>query len=191
MELTNMEFYTFEDEVWYRKDNKIFKLEENNRDVIKEMIDTLSSFYPKAYKALEDYYEKLSWNRKLQEYKMVAQFCKCNFGNIDIDSLDIEEERLFHFENVPCPMRGVCNMENKVCHPKFNSILSNSEKRVALLVCKGNSYEQIAKKLFNSERTIKNHIYHSYKKLNISSKAELIDYCRKNNLFSKYEQESL
>ena len=59
MELTNMEFYTFEDEVWYRKDNKIFKLEENNRDVIKEMIDTLSSFYPKAYKALEDYYEKI------------------------------------------------------------------------------------------------------------------------------------
>lgn len=183
MEITNIEFYTFENEVWYREDNKSIKLTEDCREVVKEMIDYMSTIYPEAYEALRSHYNKLSWNISLQEYRIVKQFCKCNFGNIDMDNIDIDSTCSFHFENVSCPMKGECYMENIVCHPTFNSALSKAEQRVARLICNGKTNDEIAKLLFLSEYTVKNHLRNSYKKLNVSSRTELIGYCHKNNLF--------
>jgi DNA-binding NarL/FixJ family response regulator len=51
--------------------------------------------------------------------------------------------------------------------------LTRKEVEVAILVAKGNTNKQIASRLFNSERTIDNHVQHIYNKLTIDSRAEL------------------
>ena len=51
--MKGVEFYNFNDEVWYRKDNISEKLTEYSTDVIDKVIDILTNFYPDAYKALE------------------------------------------------------------------------------------------------------------------------------------------
>jgi DNA-binding NarL/FixJ family response regulator len=51
--------------------------------------------------------------------------------------------------------------------------LTRKEVEVAILVAQGNTNKEIASQLFNSERTIDNHVQHIYNKLNIDSRAEL------------------
>jgi DNA-binding NarL/FixJ family response regulator len=51
--------------------------------------------------------------------------------------------------------------------------LSRKEVEVAILVAQGRTNKAIASQLFNSERTIDNHVQHIYNKLNIDSRAEL------------------
>lgn len=51
--------------------------------------------------------------------------------------------------------------------------LTRKEVEVAILVAQGKTNKEIASKLFNSERTIDNHVQHIYNKLNIDSRAEL------------------
>ena len=51
--------------------------------------------------------------------------------------------------------------------------LTRKEVEVAILVAKGNTNREIASRLFNSERTIDNHVQHIYNKLTIDSRAEL------------------
>jgi DNA-binding NarL/FixJ family response regulator len=51
--------------------------------------------------------------------------------------------------------------------------LTRKEVEVAILVAQGKHNKEIASQLFNSERTIDNHVQHIYNKLNIDSRAEL------------------
>ena len=51
--------------------------------------------------------------------------------------------------------------------------LTRKEVEVAILVAKGNTNKEIASRLFNSERTIDNHVQHIYNKLTIDSRAEI------------------
>lgn len=51
--------------------------------------------------------------------------------------------------------------------------LTRKEVEVAILVAQGKTNKAIASQLFNSERTIDNHVQHIYNKLNLDSRAEL------------------
>jgi DNA-binding NarL/FixJ family response regulator len=51
--------------------------------------------------------------------------------------------------------------------------LTRKEVEVAILVAQGKTNKAIASQLFNSERTIDNHVQHIYNKLSIDSRAEL------------------
>jgi DNA-binding NarL/FixJ family response regulator len=51
--------------------------------------------------------------------------------------------------------------------------LTRKEVEVAILVAQGKTNREIASRLFNSERTIDNHVQHIYNKLTIDSRAEL------------------
>jgi DNA-binding NarL/FixJ family response regulator len=51
--------------------------------------------------------------------------------------------------------------------------LTRKEVEVAILVAQGKTNKEISSRLFNSERTIDNHVQHIYNKLNIDSRAEL------------------
>jgi DNA-binding NarL/FixJ family response regulator len=51
--------------------------------------------------------------------------------------------------------------------------LTRKEIEVAILVAQGKTNKEIASQLFNSERTIDNHVQHIYNKLTIDSRAEL------------------
>ena len=60
--------------------------------------------------------------------------------------------------------------------------LTRKELEVAILVAQGKSNKAIAAQLFNSERTIDNHVQHIYNKLNIDSRPELALWMQKHAL---------
>lgn len=182
--LINIEFYTFEDEVWFRtSDGKNEQLTEDSREVIYFMINQTKELYPDAHRKLNKLFDKLSFSPKLQQFRIVKRFCKCNFGEIHQTRQDIDAKGRFHFEKVACPLRGECDMENVVCNPKFNSRISDSEMRVLELVYKGCEKEHIADTLCLSLHTVNNHIRNAYTRLGFHEKAEFIDYAHRNNLF--------
>jgi DNA-binding NarL/FixJ family response regulator len=63
--------------------------------------------------------------------------------------------------------------------------LTRKEVEVGVLVAKGMRNKEIARQLFNSERTIDNHVMHIYNKLNINSRAELALWFRERGLLSE------
>lgn len=183
--MNGIEFYIFEDEIWYRtEDGKNEKLTESSREVIKEVLECIQEFYPKAYSVLSEFYGKSRTNIIYWQYVIVRRFCKCNFGNID-NVPDLDSQHRFHFERVACPLRGECPLENVVCNPVFNSKISDAEMRVLEKVFNGYSNKAIADSLFLSIHTVHNHIRNAYTRLGIREKAEFIDYAHRNNLFKE------
>lgn len=181
--MKSVEFYTFEDEVWFRfMDGKNEQLTEDKREVIKELLSDIRNFYPKAFDKLSDRYKKCQANIPHHQFMIAQRFCKCNFGNID-NVPDINSNGNFNLERLPCPCRGDCDMENIVCNPKFNSNISDAEMRVLELVYKGLSDAQIADKLCLSEHTVRNHKRNAYTRIGLREKAEFIGYAHRNKLF--------
>lgn len=181
----NIEIYSFEDDVWYRENcNRHIKLTENDREFISYMVNKLQEFYPKAFKRLSEVYDKCSCNLPYYQYKMVWRFCKCNFGNIDnINDLSVNGK--MNFEHVACPLRGECIHEHIICHPEFNSRISDAERRVLKMVYDGYDNDVIADELCLSIHTVKNHIRNAYNRIGIHEKAEFIKYAKDNKLWEE------
>lgn len=181
--LYNVEFYTFENELWYRDANgNARKFTEKSDDITAEMIQVIEEFYPEAYAALEKEYAKCKNNIRYFRYRIVLRFCRCNFGKID-NIKDIDNQSILHFEHVTCPLRGECQLEGIVCHPEFNHRISPAEMRVLKLWYNGLSKKQIAEELYLSYHTVCNHIHNAFMRLNLHNKAEFIKYAETNNLF--------
>ena len=182
---TNVEIYSFEEEVWLRTQDGIHQqLNEDNRDFIRFMVSKIERFYPEAYDKLKQEYSRCAPNIQYYQYRMVRRFCRCNFGIID-DIKDISYSGKMNFERVPCPLRGECTGEGVICNPKFNSKISDAEERVLKLLFRGKSKEQIADELFISIHTVNNHIRNAYNRIGVHEKAEFIDYAHKNKLWQE------
>ena len=97
--------------------------------------------------------------------------------------IDVDENWNFKFEFVGCPLRGECDGFKKICEPKFNSTLSDSQLRVMELCYYGKKDEEIAETLFISSHTVKNHRKNVFRKLSIHSMAEFMRYANEKNLF--------
>lgn len=69
-------------------------------------------------------------------------------------------------------------------NPKANvtNILTEREKQVVDLVCKGLKNKAIAEKLFITETTVRHHLTSIFNKFEITSRLELVLYAFKNNL---------
>ena len=63
--------------------------------------------------------------------------------------------------------------------------LTRKEVEVGVLVAKGMRNKEIARQLFNSERTIDNHVMHIYNKLSINSRAELALWFKERGLLAE------
>ncbi len=177
------EFYTFEDELWYRlEDGTTEKLIESSTHVINDMIERIESFYPKAYSALCKEYDRCKANLRLYRFKIVQRFCKCNFGNID-NIADVDPSGRFNLESVPCPLRGECRYEGVICRPEFDSRLTNGELRVLKLWYDGYTCEEIAEKLYLSYHTVCNHIRRAMSRLGLHDKAEFFRYAQQHKIF--------
>lgn len=181
--LCNIEFYTFENELWYRgADGVARKFTEESNDIAAEMVRVIEEFYPAAYAALEKEYAKCKCNIRYYRYRMVLRFCRCNFGIID-NICDIDGQSRLHMEHVPCPLRGECRLEGVVCHPEFNHRISPAEMRVLKLWYDGLDKKQIAEELCLSCHTVCNHIHNAFMRLDLHSKADFVKYADANNLF--------
>lgn len=182
--MRDLEFYIFEDELWCMFSNGANeKITESQTELVKDILDRIRECYPSAYKALMECYKKSAQNVPYFQFLMVNRFCKCNFGELDNTSKDIDRKGIFNFERVKCPLRGECRYEGCICNPQFSSRISDAEMRVMKMIYDGCSNEDIADKLYLSPHTIKNHIKSVYLKLGIHEKSEFIQYAHKNNLF--------
>lgn len=179
--MDNLEFFTFNNEVWFRRGTASQKLTEADTDVINLLAERIYADYPEAFKSLEKEYAPIV-SPSYKRYRMVVRFCKCNFGNIDnVD--DVMATGKMNFEYVSCPLRGECRYDGKICCPKFNTKMSPSEERVAIRLVDGNTEDEIADALCLSPCTVHNHVRNIYAKLGVHNRAEFTNYCNKHNLF--------
>lgn len=181
--MNNIEFYIYEDNLWYLTDDGESGIITEDNDIIPYIIDIIRVRYPNAYDALKKEYSKSSLNPGYYNYLIARRFCKCNFGELDASKKDVNRFGEFSFEKVKCPLRGECKLEGICCSPKFNSTLSPAENRVGELMYKGLSTEEISEALYLSQNTVKNHYKSIYLKLGIHEKSEFIRYAQKNKLY--------
>lgn len=184
MLLRNIEFFTYEQEVWIREaDGSTRKLMENDYDTVRSVIEYISTFYPKAYKALADEYKAMSFNMPFYRYRIASRFIRCNFAQLD-STPDIDGNMRSTFEYIPCPLRGECKHENVICRPAFDHQLSPAEVRVMRLVYEGLNEADIAERLRLSPYTVHTHVRNAYSRLGLHCKAEFVKYAAANNIFS-------
>ena len=132
--LTNAEFFTYENEVWIRTaDGSMRVLRETDYDIVNELCERISTFYPKAFEALSTEYKGCSLNRSYYLYRIVCRFIRCNFAALD-SIPDIGPNHLCTFEHINCPLRGEGKFDHIICRPEFDHQLSPAEKRVMALV---------------------------------------------------------
>ena len=160
MELTNIEFYNSPDgQVCCKPVNEpMFILKETDSKLIASMLTAIQELYPAAFAALSEIYSRSELNKNYYQYKMVHRFIRCNFGEYDALSLDINGGGEFRFEDVRCPLRGECLFEGVICRPALDTKLSSREEQVARLLAQGYKFEDIGKELHISPFTVKRHI---------------------------------
>lgn len=183
--LSNIEFYiTPNGEVMINSTAAgVRKFEASDRVFVRRMMDKIEQLYPESLKALSSHYQKLAAVPAIFEFTIVRRFIKCNFGEYD-SVMDIDQFGNFNFEEVSCPMRGECPLEDIACKPKFNSKLSDREFEIMRLRYDGVKLEEIAEKLFISVDTVRTHKRNAFRRVGAHTLPEFNLYARKNNLFN-------
>lgn len=176
--MERVEFYnTPEGDVMYKPlGEPVQMLTINSRDIIAELLEIIRTRYPSAFKALSELYTVNEPNRLLYEFNIVSRFCRCNFGEYDAHTPDVDADGFFHFEEVSCPLRGECRLEGVICKPKLETKLTDRELQVVELISKGCQAQEIADKLFISEKTVCRHRENVKAKLQIRTLPQLAAY---------------
>lgn len=186
MILSNIEFYnTPEGDVIYKPlGGSADVLREDNREMVGKIIAVIRDCYPKAFKCLMEIYSKSERNLRHYEFLAVSRFLRCNFGEYDQQSIDIDRNGVLRFEQVHCPMRGECKYEHVICNPELNSKLTEREKDVLMLMAEYKNQDEIAEELFISPCTVKKHRENIKAKLKARNIAEVVQFYNnnKNNL---------
>lgn len=142
------------------------RLTKFTKDIVEPMTALIHDRFPECYARLATIYRK-------NVTKMVDRFIRCNFGEEDLLSDDVEHD-LLHFEEVRCPLRGICEDERVICKPKTLVNLSNGERTVTKLYLNGHSLDDIAEQLGKSKSTIKTQLLRAKKKLGVKSCRDII-----------------
>lgn len=173
--LTNIEFYIGPDGSVNIKplNEPMYVYEQKCRNITDEMIVLIRDLYPKAFAALSKIYSSTERNKDLYEYKIVHRFIRCNLGEYDALSFDINHNGAINLEMVKCPLRGECVHECVICRPELNSVLSAREQEVAELLGKGLNRQEIADELYISAYTVSRHIDNIKARLGIKSTQQI------------------
>lgn len=168
-----VEFFIIGGQTCIRHNGVSKPLTPSDRDEIIWMLEQIRNCFPEAAKKLEDWAEDSVLNKTFYEYRIVDRFIRCNFGEADFLYSDVENG-MFHFEEVKCPLRGICKDDGVICKPKFKVPLSREEGKAATLYSKGLSAHEIAKVMKKSAKTIKNQLDHARKRLHLDKTRDLI-----------------
>ncbi len=177
--MKNLECFTSpQGQVMIVDKNCIRHLENNAecRQFIHDMAEYIRSSYAKAYAALHLQYEKSELNSDFHEFQIVNRFCKCNFAEYDTLQSDVDTDGRFHFEEVRCPLRGECPLENVCCKPEYTTDLSSREKEILELIVENKTAQEISAALFISVHTVNNHRRHILQKTKTANIPELINF---------------
>lgn len=172
------EFYkTPEGEVMMAQPGKPLQaLTIHSRETIQEMLELIRNRYPEAFAALSKLHTVNEPNRLLYEFNIVSRFCRCNFGEYDAHTPDVDSDGFFHFEEVGCPLRGECKLEGVVCKPKLDTKLTDREKEVVELISKGMQAQEIGERLNISAFTVCRHRENAKAKLQVRTLSQLSAY---------------
>lgn len=159
------------------------RLTKFSRDIVSPVLGMVADRFPECYAKLDELYgHHPKKSREGREFDMVARFVRCNFGEHDLLTQDIEYD-IMNFEMVRCPLRGgVCPYENVICNPKGKAELSQAEKEVARACSTGMRFNEIAERLGKKPNTVKSQILKIRRKLNLVSSREIIKVAKIFNL---------
>lgn len=152
-------------------------LSASDRAEVTELLDVIRVRYPDAFRALSELYTRNEPNRMLYEFNIVSRFIRCNCGSYDTQSLDIDADGFWHFEQVGCPLRGnECRWEGCICNPKIDSKLTDREKEIIGLIASGLQSQAIADELSIALTTVNRHRENIKAKLGVRTVAQLVSY---------------
>ncbi|MCD8296813.1 MAG: helix-turn-helix transcriptional regulator [Prevotella sp.] len=153
------------------------RLTKFSREVTQPLTELIRERYPQCFERLIKIHKvifKRSNNMNDEDkFKIVDRFVRCNFGENDLLTQDIENG-IMHFEEVKCPMRGICPDENVICKPKGLLKLTRAQKEVANLYVEGYSFTEIAEILGKNPSTVKSLLYKLKMKLNVKKSRNII-----------------
>lgn len=174
--LEKIEFYNCPDgSVIVKPHNEpMFVYEQSCRKITEEVLIVIRNLYPTAFTALAELYSKSERNRDFYEYRIVHRFLRCNFGEYDALTFDINKAGDFNFEDVRCPMRGECLFEGIICKPELDTKLTPRESEVAKLLASGMTVQEICEELQISIMTVRNHIQHIKARLHLKNTSQII-----------------
>lgn len=104
---------------------------------------------------------------------MVDRFIRCNFGEHDTLTQDIDNQ-IVNFEEVKCPLRGICEFQGVICKPKSMVNLSKCERQIADLYLEGLTFTQIAERLNKNAQTVKVQLMHIKRKCGVKHCRDII-----------------
>lgn len=155
------------------------------KDICVEVLGIIRERFPGAWSRLRILYKPKSGSHADQDkaaFAVVERFVRCNFGEHDLLTQDIDSD-IVHFEEVRCPLRGgMCPDENIICKPQSLIRLTPAEKEVATLYVNGYTFDWIAKQLGKSPSTVKQQLWKLKKKLGVKNCREIIRVLRFNNI---------
>ena len=149
-----------------------------------EVLDIIRNRFPGAWARLCLQYKpknNSSAAKDVAAFSIVERFIRCNFGEHDLLTPDIEKD-ILHFEEVRCPLRGICPDERIICKPQSLFRLTPAEKEVAKLYLRGDTFDMIAKELGKSPSTVKQQLWKLKKKLGAKNCREIIRVLRIHNI---------
>lgn len=178
--LRNIEFFKTPDGcVMYKRQGvAVRELTEQDRDLLGTLLSLIRTRYPEAFEALSDIYSRSERNRAWYEFQMVSRFIRCNLGDYDTQTLDIDGDGLLHFEQMKCPLMGAgdCRWEGTICSPTLSTGLTTRELELLPLLADGLQSWEIAERLSIAKVTVDHHRRNILAKLGLRSTVELAAY---------------
>lgn len=178
--LRNIEFFKTPDGcVMYKRQGvAVRELTEQDRDLVGTLLSLIRTRYPEAFAALSDIYSRSERNRAWYEFQMVSRFIRCNLGDYDTQTLDIDGDGLLHFEQMKCPLMGAgdCRWEGTICSPTLSTGLTTRELELLPLLADGLQSWEIAERLSIAKVTVDHHRRNILAKLGLRSTVELAAY---------------
>lgn len=149
-----------------------------------EVLGIIHDRFPGAWSRLRLLYKPKNNTpaaKDIAAFSVVERFIRCNFGEHDLLTPDIDRD-IIHFEEVRCPLRGICKDENIICKPQSLYKLTPAEKAVAELYLRGDTFDMIARELGKSPSTVKQQLWRLKKKLGAKNCREIIRVLRIHNI---------
>ena len=175
--LANIEFFKTPDgDVMYKRQGEgVRQLDEHDRETVASLLSLIRTRYPEAFAALSDIYSRSERNRAWYEFRMVSRFVRCNLGDYDTQTIDIDADGILHMEQMKCPLMGAddCPYECIICRPKLSTGLTARELELLPLLAEGLQSHEIAERLCISKVTVDHHRQNILLKLGKRSVTEL------------------
>lgn len=182
--MERIEFHTGPDGVVrYQADGGEMKRLTRFSEPVAVLAELIEARFPGAWARLQQLYPKRK-GAVMQDKTvaaMVERFVRCNMGEHDLLTADFDHGRL-NFEEVRCPLRGICADEGIICKPTDALPLTQAERRVASMYVYGYTFKEIAAELGKSPATVKAQLHAMKNKLGVENCRALIKVLRSRSL---------